>query len=400
MDGSQTCHKTKCADGKRSPSPPSLTNRERWGWWSLVFHSQWSIRVTDALWVTENGHNSPPGSVLWGFSACYQRAPIGVGRTRASFLPKQIKFLLFPSTQTPAINPQARANAGQKFKANLTILMPGLNEAWKHLLSIKCVLSTPQEPRAAHSSAGTPFFLPNSSPVGAERGGSEPSVRPTLQQDLWEGKGPAFFPVINKEKTRNLLRAPMEAFPWFDGVNESRIPADVDIISSGGWRVPSIPPTAARRELEASPPSVLLQGSVTLQRCSVLAAARRRSWEENRGNGGLVRRTPSGNGGEGGTVLRSPCFVHDGTAGRDCSGVRFPARAASQGLALHGETEGSAECIPTNASKLLSHPDQLCKTPPWDARIQKPSGCRIYRRHSSTPIPRTGCRSCAGGPSH
>lgn len=165
----------------------------------------------------------PPRFSVLGFLS---RLPAGIsqgGEEESLIFPQTDK--ISPHLHKPPTDPRARENSGQKFKANLRILMPWLNEAWKHLLSIKCVLSTPQEPRAAHSSAGTPFFLPSSSPVGAERGGSEPSVRPTLQQDLWQGKGPAFLPVINKEKTRNLLKAPMEAFPWFDGVNESRIPA-------------------------------------------------------------------------------------------------------------------------------------------------------------------------------
>jgi len=89
--------------------------------------------------------------------------------------------------------------------------MSGLSRARKHLLNFKHVLKT----RGSLVLPGSfpPRFVCRGSRAGKQR---EPRVGQTgltPPQDLWEGKGPAFFSVINKEKTRNLLKALVEAFP-------------------------------------------------------------------------------------------------------------------------------------------------------------------------------------------
>lgn len=89
--------------------------------------------------------------------------------------------------------------------------MSELSRARKCLLNFKHALNT-------HGSlvlpgGFPPRFVRRGSGAGKRR---EPRVGQTgltPPQDLWEGKGPAFFSVINKEKTRNLLKALVEAFP-------------------------------------------------------------------------------------------------------------------------------------------------------------------------------------------
>ena len=89
--------------------------------------------------------------------------------------------------------------------------MSGLSRARKRLLNVKHALNT-------HGSLVLPGSFPPQFVCRGSRAGTrrEPRVGQTgltPLQDLWEGKGPAFFSVINNEKTRNLLKALVEAFP-------------------------------------------------------------------------------------------------------------------------------------------------------------------------------------------
>lgn len=242
------------------------------------------------------------------------------------------------------------------------ILIPRLNEARKHLPDFKCVLSTLQEPGAA----GTPVFLPSLSTGGAEQGGSEPRVQQRAQQDLWEEKGPAFFSVINKEKTRNLLEAPVEAFPlsvsglmgsfqakfqhdrccryhFLGGSHPARgplwfpsPPMDRGQRRHPGWKIFSLCPAPGRGD-----PAEMFGGHAVDGSGAVTLPGRKPS------EIGVCRgRSQMGTAGRGGTLCWSPCFERYAIVcrGGDRNGVRFPARvgnrlAGSQGLALDENRE-------------------------------------------------------------